>query len=195
MRVKDLIAELQKFDPETPISGCLDEVWERPAYYDGSLSYVNEDGKIVYTRNGKKVVFDIKGAEDILFDVIWKNSREFGDPPPFEEVQKFFVVDPSYCDREKFDTNLKEDYDKYVAFYKGHLQERIEDVKKQFTKGWKFYQDRMTWYDYRSDGWRVVDENGVEQKYQDIHLHTILKSGIFKRIDYDAVYFEWVLKE
>jgi hypothetical protein len=89
MKVKDLIKELSKYDPETEV--CVDNqailyVTDEPAYYDGKLQVVEfvngyQPVKVSYTGSGRKVVikpFSISSAVLDYPDLVIVD--EYGNP-------------------------------------------------------------------------------------------------------------------
>lgn len=81
MKVKELIAELSKCDPEATVNtpdGDIYFIEQLPGYYDGHYEELIHDeslkGKcfsivgVKYTRAGTKVVFHTYNAKDLLID-------------------------------------------------------------------------------------------------------------------------------
>lgn len=72
MTSKEIIAELQKQDPEGDTECCvgnrqITSVCKIPAYYDGSLLIENDEGA-KYKRQGSKISFYTFSLDDKLFD-------------------------------------------------------------------------------------------------------------------------------
>jgi hypothetical protein len=93
MKVKELIKQLQDCDPEAHIRIATDDVaatpWfveEKPGYWDGYYSYM-EDGKLIFSTEGNKVDLRVVDVEDF----IWDNHNNWEEMIDF----RFTYADPS----------------------------------------------------------------------------------------------------
>ncbi len=91
MLVKELIAQLQEINPEGDArvnipGGALKWLDLLPGYYDGYVQYLDEEKRLVFTKEGTKVNFMVEDIEDIVFD--WE---EEGD----EALESRIVFHPS----------------------------------------------------------------------------------------------------
>jgi len=156
MKTKDLIAELQKLDPEGELECCVDNadihfVDRVPAYYDGCLQVLlkDEKGRIQgakYTSEGVKIKIHTLSVCDAIFD--WQDMPvEFEGSYNFdyykERVESFREQTEEICNDVEGGS--------FVQYAKNRFAKiRTEDldVDEVVEAAKKFYKDNM---DYRDE--------------------------------------------
>ena len=122
MKVKELIAELNKIDPTGEEEVCIDNrdihfVELLPAYYDGKLQRLIRDEKkqgnnIVgakFTTKGCKVVIHYLGIEDVILDYVDLpvDYSELGSPERIAEYIE--MVEKWREETRKIDKEIEEE--------------------------------------------------------------------------------------
>jgi len=171
MKTKEFIEILQKADPsgEAHIrmpDGSIPYYAElKPGYYDGPYSYLDENGKWIYTTNGMKV--DVYSCEKYSFawDLVGEtNPWVVTEEEAWNHVKKHFDVTTTYFyekDRlertEGFFKEVREAFDDAFPFHIRHWNQSLDEVIEKAKNGWKFYQREDS---KRINEFIVIDDKG-----------------------------------
>lgn len=127
MTTKEFIKMLQEADPEgnahiRGFGGVPYYAELKPGYYDGSYSYINEEGKYVSTTQGIKVDIYFKEWDDYVWDnkMQWDKRKESVEEA-WERLKNLYILDYDNMGRkqertEEFHKSLRESFDSYVKY-------------------------------------------------------------------------------
>lgn len=200
MKTKDFIKMLQDVDPSgeanismeggVPVFASL-----LPGYYDGSYSYLDEEGNYVTSKNDSKLCIHCKSSYDFIDDeyevgMSWEEIRE---KFRFENISDEYIE--SFLSRVKI--QFREIEEMETNIYNDSLDEMIEKAKS----GWEWYQDKKVDLHYGEDinmhmyyTWKIYDEHGNIQGSCISNTESIQKSGLWEKLDNNKLkgYYQWV---
>lgn len=206
MKTKDLIKKLQEEDPSgeshvyIPGIGIPYGAHSDPGYWDGSFSYIDDDGNYVTTTEGSKVIID-------CMDIALYVESRFNLNVKWEDIKEKFRFKLGYLNDEHNQqvingilNTAKEEFDQIKEInerlYNNSLKEMIENAEK----GWKWFQNKEVENDkkrYTYYGWIVIDENKKEDS-SNVHMtQPVLFSGLWEKVDNNRRegYYEWIYKK
>jgi len=210
MTTKEFIKMLQDADPSgnahVRMSGGI-PIWaeHKEGYWDGPYSYIDEDGKWVYSTKGSKVDICTYEIDDFVFEKVSTHNI-----PTWEDVASKFKFELSYSNKEQRDEKeihileeAREAYDSAVAMHKKFENDGIARAIERSNKGWKWFQNKLV--DDKTIKpnlhhfytWFVLDENGKEE-WSNLHnVEAVYKSGLFERLDNSIKpgYYQWVYNQ
>lgn len=206
MKTKDFIKLLQEADPSGEghlrMYGGIPAFAEaKEGYWDGSYTYIDEDGNYVTSIEGYKVDIHSIDIDDFVeqhFDEGWEALKE-----------RFKFKLNGYANKSQRDERIdnvlkkaKEAFDEYdeikTKLYESAKSQMIENARK----GWTWFQNKDVDKDERPNmhvyyTWKIFDEKGKEQG-SNIHMtESILKSGLWKKEDNNKMsgYYQWIFKK
>lgn len=216
MTTKEFIELLQKEDPEGTshirMSGGIPTFAEMKAgYWDGPYSYINEDGKWVYTISSSKVdihcIEPTDMVDDALHGVLWYEPQDKEEL--WKKVRDMFVFElGGYAvpeqRKEREDSFLKpvrEHFDWYFDYEVDTWKKHLEDVVKLYKDGCRFYRKKDVGKMIYHDGWKFINKQDSKRvgSANLAHTYPILNSGKFEQVQCDkwlmGDYYEYKLIE
>lgn len=209
MTTAEFIKMLQEADPSGQahirMDGGIPKSAElKEGYWDGPYSYLDVEGRWVYSSEGAKVDIYTTDIED--FTIKGFNAYNI---PEWEEIKKKFIFklgsyisDENRSQRERsILEQAKESYDWSKKFYM-EMRERIEgDAIERANKGWTWFQNKEVDSNIKPNPhvyytWIVLDENGKNLGSCLDHVQAVYSSGLFERHDNGLKkgYYQWIKK-
>lgn len=205
MKTREFIKMIQEADPSgeahVRISGIEVPMYALclPGYYDGSYSYIDEDGKFVYSSSGTKVDIHMKDIWDFVDDIIEENKDV-----SYEQVKKNFRFELGNEEiphvKDKIDSILKdakEAYDHITVSNKESYERHLKENREKSEKGWTWFQNKLVDTEGREHHfytWKIYDENGKEKGSNLANTETVSKSGEWEKLDNNIKegYYQWI---
>jgi len=203
MTTSEFIKLLQQADPKGNAhvrmhGGVPIDVARLPGYYDGSYSYIDEEGNYVTSRKGEKVDVYTRDIEDFV-----EYHFDLHDPNNWEDIKSKFKFEGLREDSEEsYLKSAKKYWDEEYEYEKESFDESLERALEKVKKGWTWFQNKEVNNKDLSPNlhhyytWKIYDENGKEQGSNVYNTEGVYKSNLFERLDNEEKpgYYQWVLK-
>jgi hypothetical protein len=209
MKTKDFIKMLQEADPSgeahVRMEGgipCFAEL--KPGYWDGSYTFIDEDGNFVTSIKDVKVDIYTMSIDDFV-----ERHFNYHDPNSWDKIKEKFKFElGGYCIKEQRDEkaesvlkSAKEAYDEWYDISKTHYEKALEEMQENSKKGWTWFQNKKVDSDEKPNmhhyyTWKVYDKDKKEQGSNLHNTECIQHSGLWEKIDNRVKegYYQWILK-
>ncbi len=202
MTTSEFIKMLQKADPsgtahirmEGGIPLCAEL---KPGYWDGSYSYIDDDGNYVTSTRNDKIDIHCLSIHDFI---------EIHEKLTWDEVKKKFKFDLNYSEwqnkerEEVILTKAKLAYDEWVEVNQKCYEYSLKSMIENAERGWRWFQNKDVDLNQTPDlhtyyTWKICKEDGTWINGTSIHqTEPVLKSGLWEKILDSEIegYYEWV---
>ena len=209
MTTAEFIKILQEADPSGTahirMSGGIPRFAElKEGYWDGPYSYLDEEGRWVYSTEGCKVDIHCEEVYDYVSEMV-----DTYRAPSWEEIEKRFIFKLGYSiesQRKERENRIldqaREAYNDSMDMYKKFKEEGESRALFNSHKGWTWFQNKLVddqnlrpnMHHYYT--WIVLDENGKDQGSNPHNVEAVYKSGLFERHDNEVNkgYYQWIKK-
>ena len=209
MTTAEFIKILQEADPSGTahirMSGGIPRFAElKEGYWDGPYSYLDEEGRWVYSTEGCKVDIHCEEVYDYVSEMV-----DTYRAPSWEEIEKRFIFKLGYSiesqRKERENGILKEAREAYEDAVNMHTNFAIEQEARAMEnaeKGWTWFQNKLVddltlkpnMHHYYT--WKVYDDEGKSQSSTPYNVESVYKSGLFERHDNGVMegYYQWIKK-
>ena len=207
MTTSEFIKMLQDADPggqaHIRMSGGVPKYAElKPGYYDGSYTYIDENGNWVSSTKGDKVDIWTTDMSDFVYDLVDTYAI-----PTWEDIEKKFIFEmTAYSNNNQRSEReqgildrARKYYDEAVTMHKKFEDEGLVRAIEQAGNGWKWFQNKLVddksieFNEHHFYTWKVYDENGKVQSSNPHNVEAVVKSGMFEKLDNSELegYYEW----
>ena len=204
MKTKDFIKMLQNEDPSGEchirINGKMpDYVENKPGYWDGPYTYLDEDDNYVLSTVGDKIDICTMGIEEFVqenTDISW------------EELKNKFKFDLTYSNpnnhKERMDfiiNKAKKIYDEIKEINDKIYSDSLIVMRENAKKGWKWFQNKdvdknetPNYHIYYT--WKIYNDKDKEENSNVYNTQSIQQSGEWIKKDNNIKkgYYEWIYK-
>ncbi len=203
MTTSEFIKMLQEADPEGNAhirmeGGVPIDVVRLPGYYDGSYSYIDEEGNYVTSRTGSKVDVYTRNIEDFV-----EYHFNLHDPNNWEEIKSKFIFDGLREDSvESIEKLAKKYWDEEYKWEFEWLEDKKNKAIENAKNGWTWFQNKLVddesikINEHHYYTWKIYDKKGDKQDSNLYNVEAVYKSGLFERHDNNVKpgYYQWLIK-